>query len=233
MRILGLIPARGGSKGVPGKNIKLLGGKPLLEYTSTVAKASKYLSKVIVSSDDDNIIEVAKTLGVEVPFKRPAHLAVDTAPTVQVISHALDFFASQGEFFDAVCLLQVTAPFRNVAFLDQAIQRFIESDSESLISVLEVPQDYNPHWVFEADENNTLHISTGDHDIITRRQNLPRAFHRDGSIYITKTEVLQKQSSLYGKSISYIESSREFYVNIDTQADWEKAERFVQIFSKH
>lgn len=232
MRILGLIPARGGSKGVPGKNIKLLGGKPLLEYTSAVAKASKYLSKIVVSSDDDNIIEVAKTLGVEVPFKRPAHLAVDTAPTLQVINHALDFFASQGEFFEAVCLLQVTAPFRNVAFLDQAIERFIESDSDALISVLEVPQDYNPHWVFEANENDILRISTGEEHIISRRQDLPKAFHRDGSIYITKTEVLQKQSSLYGKRIAYIESPKEWYVNIDTQADWEKAERLVEYFNK-
>lgn len=232
MRILGVIPARGGSRGVPGKNIKLLGDKPLLQYTSDVAKTSKFLSKVVLSSDDDKIIRVASDLGIDTPFKRPSYLAEDTSPTLPVIIHALDFYASQGLFFDAVCLLQVTTPFRTVQFLDSAIEKFIKKGTDSLISVLEVPHEYNPHWVFEADENNILHISTGEHDIITRRQDLPKAFHRDGSIYITKTEVLQRESSLYGKSISYIESPKEWYVNIDTLTDWEKAKHLAKHFNK-
>ncbi|WP_027126479.1 cytidylyltransferase domain-containing protein [Gelidibacter mesophilus] len=231
MNILGLIPARGGSKGVPGKNIKLLGDKPLLQYTTDIAKASKRLSKVVVSSDDDHIIGVAKALGVEAPFKRPAHLAEDTTPTLQVILHTLDFYASRNEFFDAVCLLQVTAPFRTVAFMDRAIEQFIEKRTDSLISVLEVPHEFNPHWLFEADENQILHIATGEKEIITRRQELPKAFYRDGSIYITKTEVLQHQASLYGESTAYIQASKEFYVNIDTQADWERAEQMAEIFN--
>jgi CMP-N,N'-diacetyllegionaminic acid synthase len=232
MRILGVIPARGGSKSVPGKNIKLLGDKPLLQYTSDVAKQSKYLSKVVLSSDDDEIIRLASALGVEVPFKRPYYLAEDKSPTLPVITHVLDFYAAQGEFFDAVCLLQVTTPFRTLQFLDSALEKFIKDETDSLISVLEVPYEYNPHWVFEADENNILHISTGEDNIITRRQDLPKAFHRDGSIYITKTEVLQQQFSLYGKSISYIESSKDCYVNIDTLADWERAEQLVVYFNK-
>lgn len=232
MKILGLIPARGGSKGVSGKNIKLLGGRTLLQYTTDIATASKHLSKVIISSDDEKIIEVAKALGVEVPFKRPSHLAEDTSPTLQVITHALDFYAAKGEFFDAVCLLQVTAPFRTVKFLDKAIGKFVKNGADSLISVMEVPHEFNPHWVFEADENQILHVATGDKNIISRRQDLPKAFHRDGSIYITKTEVLLQQSSLFGESISYIESPKAFYVNIDTEADWERAEQLVQVYNK-
>lgn len=228
MKILCIIPARGGSKGVPRKNIKLLAGKPLLEYTSSIALQSNLLSKVIVSTDDDEIISVAKRLGVEIPFKRPLNLATDSSPTLPVILHALEHFESKGIFFDAVCLLQIISPFRTLEFLDKAIQKFIESESDSLISVQEVPHEYNPHWSFELDENENLKIATGDKTIITRRQDLPKAYHRDGSIYITKTKVLKEQNSLYGTNISYILSPKEFYVNIDTLEDWKKAEELVK-----
>jgi CMP-N-acetylneuraminic acid synthetase len=218
MKILGLIPARGGSKGIPGKNIKLLGKKPLIQYTSETALQSKYLAKVILSSDDEQIIELGARIGLEVPFKRPFDLAKDNSPTISVIEHALDYYESKGETFDAVCLLQVTSPFREVEFLDNAIQKFITNDSDSLVSVLEVPHEYNPHWTFEVNENEHLKIATGDKNIISRRQELPKAFHRDGSIYLTKVSVIREQRSLFGNSISYIESSEATYVNIDTSS---------------
>ena len=227
MNILAIIPARGGSKGVPRKNIKLLAGKPLLEYTSTVALKSSLLSKVIISTDDDEIISVAKTLNLEVPFKRPIDLATDSSSSLSVILHALKYFESKGIYFDAVCLLQVTSPFRTVEFLDKAIQKFIKSKSDSLISVQEVPHEYNPHWSFELDENENLKIATGETEIISRRQDLPKAYHRDGSIYITKTKILKEQNSLFGDKISHIVSPKEFYVNIDTMDDWNKAEKIL------
>ena len=228
MRILGIIPARGGSKGVPGKNIKLLNGKPLLQYTSEIALESKFLTDVILSSDDNQIIKVAKSLGIQVPFLRPEELAQDTTPTIDVIIHALRWYENQAIFFDAVCLLQVTSPFRTVAFLDQAIEKFIASGCDSLVSVQKVPHEYNPHWTFEVNPEGNLKIATGEDQIISRRQELPEAYHRDGSIYIMKTEVLLQQHSLYGKSTSLIESTPEFYVNIDTLADWEKAEQMIK-----
>jgi CMP-N-acetylneuraminic acid synthetase len=224
MRILAIIPARGGSKGVPGKNIKLLSGKPLIEYTTEVALQSKLLTKVVVSSDDDKIIEVAKNTGVEVPFKRPSNLSKDATPTLPVIKHALAYYKNIGEEFDAICLLQVTSPFRTVDFLDNALQKFINEGADSLISVQKVPHEYNPHWTFELNEEGNLKIATGEDIIISRRQELPIAYHRDGSIYITKTNVIEKQNSLYGKSIAYIESDKDLYVNIDTMEDWRKAE---------
>jgi len=227
LKILGIIPVRGGSKGVPGKNIKLLGGKPLIQYTSDVALASNLLDKVIVSSDDDDIICVAKKMGLFVPFIRPEDLAEDKSPTLPVILHALEFFESQGEHFDAVCLLQVTSPFRTVEFLDKAIQQFINNDTDSLVSVQEVPHEYNPHWTFELNEKKHLKIATGEEEIISRRQELPKAYYRDGSLYITKTSVLKEQYSLYGKTISHIQSPKEYCVNIDTLKDWEKAEKLV------
>ncbi|MDO3695127.1 acylneuraminate cytidylyltransferase family protein [Wenyingzhuangia sp. chi5] len=228
MKVLGIIPARGGSKGVPRKNIKLLGGKPLIQYTSEVALASKWIDTVVLSSDDDEIIEVSKKIGIVVPFKRPSDLAIDTTPTLPVIQHALTYYKSIGVDFDAVCLLQVTSPFRTVDFLNKAIEKFIKADTDSLVSVQEVPHEYNPHWVFEESSNGNLKIATGDEQIISRRQDLPKAYHRDGSIYITKTSVLLEQDSLYGNSVAYIESPKEWYVNIDTMEDWAKAEELFK-----
>jgi CMP-N,N'-diacetyllegionaminic acid synthase len=232
MRILAIIPARGGSKGVPGKNIKLLGGKPLLAYTSEIALQSKLLKEVIVSTEDLQIIEAAKRLNIKVPFTRPMELAQDNTPTIDVIIHALEWYKKQGVLFDAVCLLQATSPFRTVAFLDKAIMTFIEKGCDSLVSVQKVPHEYNPHWTFEVNTDGNLKIATGENQIISRRQELPIAYHRDGSIYITKTEVLLAAHSLYGQSISFIESDPDFYVNIDTLQDWEKAEEIIQNTSK-
>ena len=228
MRILAIIPARGGSKGVPEKNIKLLNGKPLLQYTAEIALESQYLTAVILSSNDTQIITVAKSLGIQVPFLRPEEFAQDTTPTIDVIVHALRWYENQAVFFDAVCLLQVTSPFRTVEYLDKAIKKFITSGCDSLISVQKVPHEYNPHWTFEVNLEGNLKIATGEDQIINRRQELPDAYHRDGSIYLMKTEVLLQQRSLYGKSISFNESAPEFYVNIDTLADWEKAEQMIK-----
>lgn len=228
MRILAVIPARGGSKGVPGKNIKLLNGKPLLEYTSEIALASKLLTEVIVSTDDEKIIGVSRSLGVKVPFIRPFELTQDHTPTIDVIIHALKWFQNQNVFFDAVCLLQVTSPFRTIDFLDAAIEKFSNSGCDSLVSVQKVPHQYNPHWTFVTNANGNLKIATGETKIISRRQELPDAFHRDGSIYITKTEVVLNEHSLYGKSTAFIESDPDFYVNIDTLEDWKKAEKMIQ-----
>jgi CMP-N,N'-diacetyllegionaminic acid synthase len=226
-RILGLIPARGGSKGIPGKNIKPLNGLPLLQYTFQSASDSKLLTKTILSSDDDEVIAVAKNIGLEVPFVRPSDLALDNSPTLPVILHAIDFLEAEGEYFDAVCLLQTTTPFRSKGFVDKAIKTFIDSGADALVSVLVVPHEYNPHWVFENNEDNLLRIATGEKEIITRRQELPPAYIRDGAIYITKTSVLKEQNSLYGNSLAYIKSDAAFHVNLDTLQDWAEAEKMV------
>lgn len=228
MKILGIIPARGGSKGVPGKNIKLLGGKPLLQYTSDIALKSYLLDKLIVSSDDDAIIEVAESLGLSAPFKRPSDLATDKSPTLPVIKHALSYFKNIGEEFDAVCLLQTTSPLRSIETLNKGLNKFKENGCDSLVSVREVPHEYNPHWTFISNDINQLEIATGEKEIITRRQDLPKAYHRDGSIYITKTSVIMEKNSLYGDSIAYVESNEKTFVNIDTLEDWVKAEEIFK-----
>ena len=228
MRILGLIPARGGSKGVPKKNIKLLGKKPLIEYTINDAKNSKLITEIVVSTDNQEIAIEAEIAGCKPPFIRPAEFAQDTSTSLEVVQHAIDFFESQNVFFDAVCLLQPTNPFREQGFIDKAIEKFITSKTDCLISVLPIPHEFNPHWAFEENEIGLLKIATGEKNIITRRQELPKAFYRDGAIYITKTEVI-KNGSLYGESIAYIENNPQFYVNIDTTEDWEKAEKLLTL----
>lgn len=224
MKILAIIPARGGSKGVPGKNIKLLGGKPLLQYTANSAKESKLITKTILSSEDENIIDYAKSLQIEVPFVRPLELATDTAKSIDVIQHTVAFLESEGEFFDAVCLLQLTSPFREKDFIDTAIQKFIDTKVDTLLSVLPVPHEFNPHWVFEENKEGNLQIATADKEIISRRQDLPKAYHREGSLYLTKVEFIKK-GTLYGQKIGYVESNPNLYVNIDTLEDWEIAEK--------
>jgi CMP-N,N'-diacetyllegionaminic acid synthase len=226
MKILGIIPARGGSKGIPKKNIKLLGKLPLIEYTINAAKDSEIISKIVVSTDDDEIAIAAEISGLKPPFIRPKELAQDASTSLEVVLHAIQYFEAQGVFFDAVCLLQPTSPFREKGFIDKAINKFISSNADCLISVLPLPHEFNPHWAFEEKENGLLFIATGEEEIITRRQDLPKSYYRDGSVYITKTDCIKK-GSLYGKSISYIQSNSDFHVNIDTMEDWEKAEKIL------
>ncbi|WP_162126223.1 acylneuraminate cytidylyltransferase family protein [Flavobacterium phycosphaerae] len=226
MRILGIIPARGGSKGVPRKNIKLLGKMPLIEYTILAAKESKLLTDTIVSTDDEEIAIAAEISGCKPPFIRPSELAQDTSTSIEVVQHAIEFFEKQNIFFDAICLLQPTSPFREEGFIDVAIKKFVASQADSLVSVLPVPHEYNPHWTFEETERGLLTIATGDKIIIPRRQELPKAYHRDGSVYIAKTSVIKK-GTFYGASIAYIESNPDFYVNIDTMEDWKQAEALI------
>ncbi|MFK2820697.1 acylneuraminate cytidylyltransferase family protein [Flavobacteriaceae sp. LMIT009] len=228
MRVLGLIPARGGSKGIPNKNSKKLLGKPLMQYTIESAKGSHLLDRVIFSSEDEKLIELAKTLGVEVPFVRPSELATDMASSLDVVKHAVKELSRKGEKYDTVCLLQVTNPFRTLTFIDEAISKFVNSRADSLISVLEVSHEYNPHWVFKTNEDQNLELATKDEQIIKRRQDLPKAYYRDGSIYITKTEVILNQNSLFGDSIHYILSDKSRHVNIDTEEDWKRAEMIAK-----
>ena len=152
MRLLGIIPARGGSKGVPGKNIKSLGGKPLLQYTWETAKQSNVFSKIIVSSDNEDIINVSKKLGIEVPFRRPQSLAKDNSGSLGVVKHALEYFIECGEVYDAVCILQPTTPFRTIKLITECFMSFKTKNVDSIVSVREVPHQFHPNWVFEETE---------------------------------------------------------------------------------
>jgi CMP-N,N'-diacetyllegionaminic acid synthase len=164
---------------------------------------------------------------IEVPFMRPSHLSADHTPTVEVIKHALNYFARKGNSYDTVCLLQPTCPFRSAGFADKCIKAFIDSGADCLFSVKRVPHEFNPHWVFTPGADGFLQISTGDESIIPNRQLLPPAYARDGSVYVFKAENILLHNNLYGKSISYLESDSPWHVNIDTAEDWKQAEKIA------
>lgn len=227
-RILGIIPARAGSKGIPHKNIRLLANKPLIDYTIQSALLSNHLDTILVSSDCEETINISRQYSrIEAPFIRPTELAEDITPTISVIQHAVNYYTEIGQTFDYICLLQPTSPFREDDLIDKAIHRIIETGADSLISIRKVPAKYNPHWAFKMDQNeNFLSISTGEKNIISRRQELPDAWYRDGQIYITTVEQIQKGMLLGGKLIGFI-NENEPDINIDTWEDWELAEKFL------
>lgn len=229
LKILALITARSGSKGVLDKNIRMLGEKPLIAYSIEAALNSNSIHRTIVSTDSEIYAGISKNFGAEVPFLRPAYLAEDSSASIDVVLHALEYLTEKGDHFDAVCLLQPTSPFRSKDFIDRAINQFIESDADALISVVPVPHEFNPHWTFEPNKDNYLKIATGEKSIIKRRQELPPAFIRDGSVYITKTSVLLGQKSFYGERLTYIVNDPTLSVNIDTEQDWKKAEEKLHL----
>lgn len=225
--VLGLIPARGGSKGVPRKNIKPLHGKPLLCYTAEAALCAERITTVILSTDDEEIAEVGSRCGLEVPFMRPQELAKDDTPMLPVVQHALRWMENHQRHFDLVCLLQPTNPLRSPKLIDGCIDLLIKSDADTVLTVLPVPTHYNPHWVYFTDEENHLSLATGEEEPITRRQALPSAYHREGSVYVTRCETIMKENSLYGKNITGYVLSKEESVNIDDKQDWVLAEKLL------
>jgi CMP-N-acetylneuraminic acid synthetase len=231
VKVLGLIPARGGSKGVPRKNARLLCGKPLLAYTAEAALGSRRLTNVVLSTDDPEIAEIGKSCGVEVPFLRPSELADDEAPMLPVVQHALSWFKERGREFDAVCLLQPTNPLRRSDHIDGCIDLLEQSGADSVVTVLPVPAEHHPYWVYFQSEDGLLRLSTGATDPITRRQQLPAAFHREGSVYVTRCNVVLEKNSLYGSRLVGFQLDRDQSVNIDAPADWELAERLIGAFA--
>lgn len=227
MKVLGLIPARGGSKGIARKNIRLLGGKPLLAYTAETASAAKRLSRVILSTEDEEIAEIGRKYDLEVPFIRPAELAQDDTPTLPVVRHALEFFAAEN--FDAVCLLQPTNPLRRAEDIDNCVELLETTGATAVVSVLPVPLHYHPRWVYWRDNEGRIVLSTGETAPISRRQDLPPAFHRDGSIYAIRTETVLKHDSLYGSDVRSYLMDADFSSNIDTEEDWLKVERKMNV----
>lgn len=227
MKVLGVIPARGGSKGVPGKNIKCLGGKPLLQWTAEAARASRLLTRVVLSTDSEEIAAVGRECGLEVPFIRPSSLSLDTTPTLPVLQHAVRVLETRSDPFDAVCLLQPTSPFRNESDIDSCIALMESAQADSVVSVLAVPYEYNPHWVYFREDSGMLRLSTGAIEPIPRRQDLPPAYHREGSVYVTRRDELMERNSLFGRRVIGYIVDRAENVNIDTASDWVRAERFL------
>lgn len=227
MKILGIIPARGGSKGIPDKNIANLCGKPLLAYTAEAALGADRLTRTILSTDSERIAALGKALGLDVPFLRPEQLAQDDTPTLPVVQHAIAELESTGEKYDAVCLLQPTAPLRTSAMINEACRRFAAERADTLLSVLPVPHQYHPDWALILQQDGCLRWANGSSEPIARRQLLPAAFHREGSLYIVRTSLILEQGTLYGSRIIPYIVDASMSVNIDSPADLEAARHLL------
>jgi CMP-N-acetylneuraminic acid synthetase len=217
MQVLAVIPARGGSKGIPNKNLALLCGRPLLAYTADAVKESKRLTRAIVSTDDDRIADCARSLGLDVPFMRPAALASDEAPMLPVLQHALDAMASQGLFADVVVLLQPTSPLRRAEHIDAAVDWLMRAGGDSVVSVVEVPHQFNPVSVMRIEDGLLKPFVDGPP--VTRRQDKPRVFARNGPAVVAVRADVVRGGSLYGATSWPLGMSAEDSLDVDSAWD--------------
>lgn len=221
MKILVIIPARGGSKGIPHKNIKPLAGKPLIHYTIDVARQIVANEDICVSTDDPEIIQCVEDYGVKVPFVRPSELATDTVGTYEVLLHALNYYEQQGKTYDVVILLQNTSPFRTPKQVKEALALY-NSNLDMVVSVKECSA--NPYYcVFEENTEGFLNICKGNGNI-TRRQDAPKVYEYNGAIYVINPKSL-KEMPLYKftKRIKYVMDEKSS-LDLDTMNDWHMAE---------
>jgi N-acylneuraminate cytidylyltransferase len=221
MNSLIIIPARGGSKRIPRKNIKPLNGKPLIEYTIDVARKLAPDYNICVSTDDMEIAETVEQYGLKIPFIRPQCLSTDNAGTYEVLLHALNFYEQQGIFYTNVILLQTTSPFRNVEHVKEALGLY-RNDIDMVVSVK--TSSANPYYnCFEETSEGFLYLSKGDGKTINR-QNAPKVWMYNGAIYIINPDSLKKQPlSSFQRKIKY-EMDEYHSLDLDTLFDWDMAE---------
>lgn len=232
VKVLGIITARGGSKGVPGKNLKLLAGKPLLAYTVEAALACRSLDRVILSTEDEAIAAAGRALGCEVPFIRPAELSRDDTPHLPVIQHAADWMRQQAGYQpDAVMVLQPTSPLRSAADIDAAVALLESTGADSVLSVSEVPPHAHPMRTLRLDAaGRAVLFATGQpvRHRINRRQDLPEAWVMNGAIYACRAkELFAAEPSLYGDAVVAYRMPAERSISIDDMDDWAAAERLL------
>lgn len=223
MKDLVLIPARGGSKGIPGKNIKPLHGRPLIYYTLDAARAVASPENICVSTDSDEIIRIVREYGLDVPFKRPNYLATDTADSYEVILHAIDFYEQSGKHYDRVVLLQPTSPFRTGTHIREAISLY-QHGLDMVVSVKIAHA--NPYFnLFK--ENNVGFLERSKTGTFTRRQDCPTVYEYNGAIYIMNVQSLKIESHSNFSRIRKYVMTEEDSLDIDTKFDWIVAEAIL------
>lgn len=222
MDVIAIIPARGGSKGIPRKNIKNINGKPLISYTIAETKKSKYIKRIIVSTEDKEIAEISKKHDAEVPFIRPKELAEDSTPGIDPIIHCINWLKSNEKNVPKyICLLQCTSPFRNAKQIDEAFEKLISEDADSIVSVCE--SEITPYWMKKI-ENGRIKDFLEDVTFYARRQDTPKVYRLNGAIYIAKTEALLKNKNWYTENtLAYI-MDRKSSIDIDDMIDFKFAE---------
>jgi len=234
LKVLAVITARSGSKGLPGKNLRLLNGRPLIGHTIDTARASRAFDRVIVSTDDEAIAAGARFLRAEVPFMRPAELAQDETPHLPVLQHAVQWLRENERYEpDAVMLLQPTSPLRTVTHIRESIALLERSGADSVVSVSEVPAHFNPMRTLRVDADGfaTLYV-TGEpvRRRINRRQDMPTAWTMNGAIYLFRADVLDgPEPNLYGERTAAYVMPHEFGISIDSLDDWNDVEKVLRL----
>ncbi|HYU64827.1 MAG TPA: acylneuraminate cytidylyltransferase family protein [Candidatus Paceibacterota bacterium] len=238
MNIIAFIPARGGSKSIPLKNIKRFYGKPLIAWSIKAACKSKHIDRIIVSTDSEKIAKVARKYGAETPFLRPAKLAGDKISAEPVIKHAIRWLNdNEGYKTDAIVLLMPPNPFRQTFHIDQAIEIFKKKKVDSVVSVNETPPNHTPFWTLVRSKSSkvTLYGGKSIKNILPQRQAFPyKCYGRNDIVYVFKPKNLyQKKPNLYGDKVELIETDPIYEVDINTSEDWLDAEiKFKRILKK-
>lgn len=223
--MLVVIPARGGSKGIPGKNIKELGGKPLIQYTIEAAQKVASNSQIIISTDSEEIKSFVESLGLGVPFLRPSELATDTSGTQEVLIHALDWYERNNPLPDKLLLLQPTSPFRNAIHINEALNLY-EASLDMVVSVKETSS--NPYYVLREDDENGFLVKSKDGNF-QRRQDCPKVWELNGAIYIINVKSLKSQNiNEFRRVKKYIMDEFSSH-DIDSQLDWFIAESILKV----
>lgn len=220
MSVLALVPARGGSKGVPRKNVRLLGGRPLIAWSIAAGLNAARVDHVAVSTDDDEIADVAAACGVEV-IRRPAALADDGAPMLPVVRHAVETLAAAGRRFETLTLLQPTCPFRTAADIDGSVDRLARGDVDGVIGVYRVYDDH-PARMYRVTDDRLTPLDAAYDGV--NRQDLPAVYKRNGAIYTLSLAATARENSLFVRNCAPFEMPRERSVNIDEPLDFIVAE---------
>lgn len=227
--ILAIIPARGDSKSIPNKNMRLLKGKPLIDYTIESSKNSIFITRIILSSDDKQIINYCRSRGIEVPFIRPKRLARDDTPMLEVIVHALNFLTEKENYMpEYIVLLQPTSPLRTSQHIDESLKTLLDSDADSIVSVVEAPHNYNPYSVMEFDGKYLKHFLDFQ-ESNNLRQKKPKFYARNGPAILAFTyDCLVNKKSMYGDKILPYFMKREESIDIDEEFDLKIAEYIMK-----
>ena len=221
MSAIAIIPARGGSKRIPDKNIKLFAGKPIIAYSIEVAKAAKLFDRIVVSTDSERIANIAKAFGAEIPFMRPSELSDDYTDTDSVILHTLQNFSMKNQLFDYVCCIYATAPFLRASYL---IQGFELLKSHKLTSVFSVTTFSYPIFrALKLNESERIEMFWPE-NLKKRSQDLPEAYHDAGQFYWAKVNKYQKDRRFFSNDAKPVIIPRKLVQDIDTPEDWENAE---------
>lgn len=226
-KILAVITARGGSKGVPQKNIRPLLGKPLIAYTIQSALQSKTLNRTIVSTDDETIAHISKQYGAEVPFVRPKQLATDTATSLSVLQHAVRYLADKEDYLaDIIVCLQPTSPLRSAEDIDQAVNLCLSTGTDSVVSLCQA--EHHPYWMKKVVGGRVYSLMEEDDKRYTRRQDLPPVYQLNGAIRVIKRNILLEEERMAGdNALAYI-MPQERSIDIDTPIDFKIAELILR-----